>query len=78
MLNPHMVHARDSPPRQADTDPAGHGTGHPFLAVNGNTDGFALCQHGSQNSVVFKPKAGSTSYDASSCYPIKVQLIYDY
>ncbi|KAI0755847.1 hypothetical protein C8Q74DRAFT_1210837 [Fomes fomentarius] len=62
----------------ADTDPAGHGTGHPFLAVNGNTDEFALCQHGSQNSVVFKPKANTTSYDASSCYPIKVQLIYDY
>ncbi|KAI0692696.1 hypothetical protein C8T65DRAFT_669343 [Cerioporus squamosus] len=61
----------------ADIDPAGHGTGHPFLAVNGDTDSFALCKDGSQNNVVFKPTSGK-SYDVASCYAVKVQLIYDF
>ena len=46
-------------------------------SVNGDTDGFALCTHGTQNSVVFKPKAGN-GYDLSTCYEVKVQLIYDF
>ncbi|KAM5530892.1 hypothetical protein V8D89_015424, partial [Ganoderma adspersum] len=57
------------------TDPAGHSTGHPFLAVNSNTDSFLLCRLSSQNNVVFKAAAGNT-YDFNSCYPIKLQLIY--
>ena len=64
-------------PRQADIDPAGHGTGHPFLAVNGDTDSFALCMAGTQNNIVYKPIAGR-GYDLASCYAVKVQLIYDF
>lgn len=59
----------------ADTDPAGHGTGHPFLAVNGDTDSFSLCMHGTQNNVVYKAATGN-SYDFNTCYPVKLQLIY--
>ncbi|KAI1788575.1 hypothetical protein LXA43DRAFT_894395 [Ganoderma leucocontextum] len=58
----------------ADTDPAGHGTGHPFLAVNSDTDSFSLCMQGSQNNVVYQAAAGG-SYDFDSCYPVKLQLI---
>ena len=62
---------------QASTDPAGHSTGHPYLAVNGDTDSFALCMHGRQNNVVFRPTTGK-AYDFASCYAVKVQLIYDF
>ncbi|KAI0643247.1 hypothetical protein C8Q79DRAFT_1002500 [Trametes meyenii] len=58
----------------ADLDPAGHGTGHPFLAVNGDTDSFSLCQTGAQNVVFYKPAAEGRE-DFASCYPVKVQLI---
>ncbi|KAI0764149.1 hypothetical protein BD413DRAFT_483041 [Trametes elegans] len=58
----------------ADTDPAGHGTGHAFLAVNGDTGSFSLCKDGSQNVVYYKAAEGN-SYDYSSCYPVRVQLI---
>ena len=61
--------------RQADTDPSGHGTGHPFLAVNSDTDSFSLCMLNSQNNVVYKAAAGN-AYDFDSCYPVKLQLIY--
>ena len=61
---------------QADTDPAGHGTGHPFLAVNGDTDSFALCMAGSQNNIVYKPVNTSTVYDATTCQAVKVQIIF--
>ncbi|KAI0350308.1 hypothetical protein OH77DRAFT_1413242 [Trametes cingulata] len=60
----------------ADIDPAGHGTGHPFLAVNGDTDSFSLCAAGSQNVVFWKPLAGG-SEDFDSCYPVKLQLIFN-
>ncbi|KAH9895827.1 hypothetical protein C8Q73DRAFT_453470 [Cubamyces lactineus] len=59
----------------ADTDPAGHGTGHPFLAVNGDTDSFSLCQSTFENVVWYKA-APNRGYDYDSCYPVKVQLIY--
>ncbi|KAI0819734.1 hypothetical protein BC628DRAFT_1401273 [Trametes gibbosa] len=58
----------------ADVDPAGHGTGHPFLAVNGDTDSFQLCKVGSQNVVFWKP-IPDHGEDFASCYPIKVQII---
>ena len=61
---------------QADTDPAGHGTGHPFLAINGDTDSFALCMAGSQNNIVYKPVTTSTVYDATTCQEVKVQIIF--
>ncbi|KAI0739463.1 hypothetical protein C8Q80DRAFT_1111192 [Daedaleopsis nitida] len=60
----------------ASTDPAGHSTGHPFLAVNGDTDSFSLCQVGSQNNIVFKPTPGSLAYNFDSCYEVKVQMIF--
>ena len=63
------------PARQVDTDPSGHGTGHPFLAVNSDTDSFSLCMLNSQNNVVYKAAAGN-AYDFDSCYPVKLQLIY--
>ncbi|PIL34285.1 hypothetical protein GSI_03060 [Ganoderma sinense ZZ0214-1] len=59
----------------ADTDPAGHGTGHPYLALHGDTDSFSLCQYLSQNNVVYKAAAGN-GYDFDTCYPVKLQLIY--
>ena len=74
---PATVRLLPSFPRQADIDPAAHGTGHPFLAVNGDPDSFALCMAGTQNNIVYKPIAGR-GYDLASCYAVKVQLIYDF
>ncbi|RDX40628.1 hypothetical protein OH76DRAFT_1412848 [Lentinus brumalis] len=82
---PGFIVSNDSDPEQgaqiycgvADIDPAGHGTGHPFLAVNGDTDSFALCKAGTQNNIVFKPAAGK-GYDLSSCYAVKVQIIEEF
>ncbi|KAI0631551.1 hypothetical protein C8Q77DRAFT_1159326 [Trametes polyzona] len=59
----------------ADTDPAGHGTGHPFLAVNGDTDSFSLCKVGFENVVLWKP-IPDHGEDFDSCYPVKVQVIF--
>ncbi|KAI8995225.1 hypothetical protein BD414DRAFT_513051 [Trametes punicea] len=59
----------------ADIDPAGSGTGHPFLAVNGDTDSFSLCQSTFENVVYYKPLADH-GYDYDSCYPVRVQLIF--
>ncbi|OSD00304.1 hypothetical protein PYCCODRAFT_695093 [Trametes coccinea BRFM310] len=59
----------------ADTDPNGGGTGHPFLAVNGDTDSFSLCQTTFENVVYYKA-APDRGYDYDSCYPVKLQLIY--
>lgn len=64
---------------QADTDPAGGGTGFPELALNGDTDSFSLCSQGdyylAQTNVVYKASPDSYEYDYSSCYPVKLQLI---
>ncbi|KAI0364638.1 hypothetical protein BV20DRAFT_955777 [Pilatotrama ljubarskyi] len=60
----------------ADVDPAGHGTGHPFLAVNGDTDSFSLCQVGTQNVVFYKP-IPDHGEDFDSCYPVKLQVIFN-
>ena len=66
-------------PWQADTDPAGGGTGFPELAVNGDTDSFFLCKAGSypgaQTNVVYKPDANNDVYVYSSCYPVKLQMV---
>ncbi|KAL1943735.1 hypothetical protein VTO73DRAFT_4180 [Trametes versicolor] len=59
----------------ADTDPAGHGTGHPFLAVNGDTDSFQLCKTSFQNVVYWKP-IPDHGEDFDTCYPVKVQVIF--
>ncbi|KAJ3539002.1 hypothetical protein NM688_g6430 [Phlebia brevispora] len=63
----------------ADTDPAGGGTGFPELAVNSDTDSFFLCSTGdyrfAQNNIVYKPNLNSYSYNYSSCYPVKIQII---
>ncbi|KAI0933298.1 hypothetical protein AcW1_003086 [Taiwanofungus camphoratus] len=59
----------------ADTDPT-QGTPYPTLAVNGDTDSFALCMDGSQNNVVWKPTADNYgAYDYNSCYAVRVQLL---
>ena len=71
-LAPSSRPSRRAPLPQADTDPAGHGTGHPFLAVNSDTDAFSLCPfQGNQVSVVYNATAGQ-----EGCYPVKLQLIY--
>ncbi|EJF56934.1 hypothetical protein DICSQDRAFT_112382 [Dichomitus squalens LYAD-421 SS1] len=59
----------------ADIDPAGHGTGHPFLAVNSDTDSFSLCPINSRVSVVYNATTGR-GYDLDACYPVKLQLIF--
>ena len=73
---PATVRLLASFPRQADIDPAGHGTGHPLLAVNGNTDSFALCMSGTQNNIVYRPLVTSTQNDPSTCQQVKVQIIF--
>ncbi|PSR77075.1 hypothetical protein PHLCEN_2v8064 [Hermanssonia centrifuga] len=64
----------------ADTDPYGGGTGYPLLAVNGDTDSFALCSAGdyylAQTNVIYKPTAdNSGQYLFDSCYSVKLQMI---
>ncbi|KAH9939753.1 uncharacterized protein BXZ73DRAFT_75924 [Epithele typhae] len=59
----------------ASTDPAGGSTGHPQLAVNGDTDNFSLCLVGTQNNVVYKHASGQ-QYNDSSCEPVRLQMIF--
>jgi len=62
----------------ADTDPD-QGSPNPLLAVHGNTDSFSLCMGGSgstaQNNIVYNAASGSESYDYTTCYPVKVQML---
>ncbi|KZT01926.1 uncharacterized protein LAESUDRAFT_730840 [Laetiporus sulphureus 93-53] len=63
----------------ADTDPT-EGSPYPVLAVNGDTEGFALCMNGdgpyAQNNVVWQPtddNGGEYLYD--TCYNVTIQLL---
>ena len=61
---------------QASTDPA-HGS-LPTLAVNGDTDSFALCPSTAQSSVrvVYKPANDSNAtYVFDECYPVRLHMV---
>jgi len=62
----------------ANTDPNGGGTGHPILAVNGDTGSFSLCRTGNwtaaQTNLVWKAKQGG-AYEFDTCYAVKIQLV---
>lgn len=65
---------------QADTDPAGGGTGLPLFAVNGKTDLFSLCKTDSSatalNNIVYNATADNLgAYEFDSCYRVVIQLI---
>ncbi|KAI9058928.1 hypothetical protein FKP32DRAFT_1192565 [Trametes sanguinea] len=46
-----------------------------LIAVNGDTDSFALCQSSFENVVFYKP-APDRGYDINTCYPVKLQVVF--
>ncbi|KAJ8497070.1 hypothetical protein ONZ51_g728 [Trametes cubensis] len=50
-------------------------SGLPLLAVYGDTDSFSLCQLAWEN-VVFYKAAPDQGYDFDSCYPVKLQIVF--
>ncbi|KAH9939754.1 uncharacterized protein BXZ73DRAFT_75925 [Epithele typhae] len=82
--SPAWLQTADADPRNgaqvycgvANTDPDGHSTGHPQLAVNGVVDQFALCVRGAYNEVIYKPSNASSEYNATACEPVRVQIVF--
>ncbi|KAI0329508.1 hypothetical protein GY45DRAFT_1324954 [Cubamyces sp. BRFM 1775] len=49
--------------------------GLPLLAVNNDADSFSLCQTTFENVVYYKA-APDRGYDFDSCYPVKLQILF--
>lgn len=60
---------------QANTDPNGGGILNPVLSIEGDADGFNLCQTGNLNVVVFQPTPTSLNYDFDSCYEVAIVIL---
>ncbi|KAH9895738.1 hypothetical protein C8Q73DRAFT_644250 [Cubamyces lactineus] len=50
-------------------------SGLPLLAVNNDADSFSLCQTTFENVVYYKA-APDRGYDFDSCYPVKLQILF--
>ncbi|KAH9895929.1 hypothetical protein C8Q73DRAFT_643841 [Cubamyces lactineus] len=50
-------------------------SGLPLLAVYGDTNSFSLCQMAWENVVIYKA-APDQGYDFDSCYPVKLQIVF--
>ncbi|CAL1702372.1 unnamed protein product [Somion occarium] len=62
----------------ANISPHGTNPNYPILAVNGDINGFSLCDSrhaGIDTTVVYKPKSSDNSlYNVESCYPVHLRL----